>query len=52
MTTTEQIDHLDWECEINRRIAALYYKYLSEKCRQAELNWLDQEVERIRRETK
>lgn len=51
MTTTEHINHLDRECEINRRIAELYYKYLSEKCRQAELHWLAQQVEKIRRET-
>ena len=51
MTTAEHINNLDRECEIYRRIAELYYKYLSEKCRQAELHWIEQQVEKIRRET-
>lgn len=51
MTTTEQIFYLDRENEVLRKINALYYKYLSEKCRQAELHWLAQQVEKIRRET-
>ena len=52
MTTTEHIDYLDRECEVLRKIAALYYKHLSEKCRPAELNWIDQQAEKIRQETK